>query len=119
MSMYEHKDQPLLPRAQFIKRAVLHFCFSLSLIILSLGMGVIGYRVFEKYSWLDSLMNAAMILSGMGVVDRPVTDTGKIFASLYALFSGVLFVAGAGIIFAPFVHRILHHLHLQDPDENL
>ena len=117
--MYEHKNQPLLPRTQFIKRAVFHFGLSLSLLLISLGIGVIGYRVFEAYSWLDSLMNAAMILSGMGVVDRPVTDTGKIFASLYALFSGVLFVARAGIILAPFVHRILHHLHLQDPDENL
>ena len=117
--MYEHKDQPLLPRAQFIKRVLVHFGFSFSLLAISLGIGVIGYRVFEQYSWLDSLMNAAMILSGMGVVDRPVTDTGKIFASLYALFSGVLFVAGAGIILAPFVHRILHHLHLQDPGENL
>jgi len=117
--MYEHKDQPLLSRAQFIKRALVHFGFSFSLLAISLGIGVIGYRVYEEYSWLDSLMNAAMILSGMGVVDRPVTDTGKIFASMYALFSGVLFVAGAGIILAPFVHRILHHLHLQDPDENL
>lgn len=106
--MYEQKDQPLLSRRQFLRRAVTHFGLTVFLFALSLGGVVIGYRWIEGYTWLDSLLNAAIILSGMGLVDKPISDPGKVFASVYALFSGILFVAGAGIMLAPFAHRILH-----------
>ncbi len=114
--MYEHKSLPLLPRREFIHRALKHLGVSAGLVLFALGIGIIGYRIIEGYSWLDSLLNASMILSGMGLVDKPLTESGKIFASVYALFSGVLFLAGASIILAPFIHRILHSLHLQTPD---
>jgi len=111
--MYEHQAQPLLPFKLFIARLLKHFALSFSLFFVSLGIGVLGYRVFEGFSWLDALLNAAMILGGMCPVDRLSTVSGKLFASFYALFSGVIFLAGAGIIIAPVAHRIIHRLQLQ------
>ena len=75
-------------------------------------MGVFGYHFFEDIGWIDSLLNASMILGGMGPVTELKTDTGKIFASFYALFSGIVFLVTVGIIFAPIVHRFLHRLHI-------
>ena len=114
--MYEHKTQPLLPRRLFIARLLKHLSLSLSLFFVSLGIGVLGYRIFEGFSWLDALLNASMILGGMGPVDSLSTVYGKLFASFYALFSGVIFLAGAGIIIAPIAHRIIHQLHLQEEE---
>ena len=114
--MYEHKTQPLLPRRLFITRFLKHLSLSFSLFFVSLGIGVLGYRIFEGFSWLDALLNASMILGGMGPVDQLSTDYGKLFASFYALFSGVIFLAGAGIIIVPIAHRILHRLHLQEEE---
>lgn len=68
----------------------------------------------EDLSWLDALLNASMILSGMGPVNPIHTTEGKVFASFYALFSGIVFTAGIGITFTPIAHRLLHQLHLQD-----
>lgn len=75
-------------------------------------MGVFGYHFFEDIGWIDSLLNASMILGGMGPVTELKTDAGKIFASFYALFSGIVFLVTVGIIFAPIVHRFLHKLHI-------
>ena len=83
-------------------------------IAVSLGIGMIGYHVFEKLPWIDAFLNAAMILSGMGPVATLQTDAGKIFAGCYALFSGLALIAILGIIFAPVVHRFLHKFHLED-----
>lgn len=116
--MYEHQSQPLLPRRLFIARLLKHFALSSSLFIVSLGIGVLGYRFLEGFSWLDALLNASMILGGMGPVDKLSTVYGKWFASIYALFSGVIFLAGAGIIIAPVAHRILHRLQLKDLDKD-
>jgi len=84
---------------------------------ISLGIGVWGYMRFEQMSWLDALLNAAMLLGGMGPVDKPVTEGGKLFASLYALFAGIIFLVAIGVILAPILHRLLHRFHLDD-DEN-
>lgn len=111
---YEHHDQPLLPRKYFLLRLVRHVGMGLLLILLSLGIGVLGYHFFENLSWLDSLLNASMILGGMGPVNPVVTAAGKVFASLYALFSGIIFLAAASVMVAPVVHRILHQVHLDD-----
>ncbi|MFH1635653.1 MAG: hypothetical protein ABIG63_16805 [Chloroflexota bacterium] len=112
--MYEHQTQPLLPRRQFIARLLKHFAVTFALFFVSLGIGVLGYRVFEGFSWLDALLNASMILGGMGPVDQLSTVSGKLFASFYALLSGIVFLAGASIIFAPIAHRIFHRLQLQE-----
>ena len=79
----------------------------------SLGMGVLGYHLSEGLGWLDALVNASMILSGMGPVNELHNDTGKWFASFYALFSGVAFITSVGVMFAPVVHRFLHKFHLE------
>ncbi len=111
-SRYEHRTEPLLPRQRFLRRLLAHALLALGVILASLGVGVMGYRVTEGMSWLDALLNASMILGGMGPVTQLQTVAGKLFASLYALFSGVVFLMVAGIIMAPLAHRLLHRLHL-------
>jgi hypothetical protein len=81
-------------------------------------IGIMGYHYFENFSWTDSLLNASMILGGMGPVGEMKTEGGKIFASLYALFSGIVFLITVGIMMAPSVHRFLHSLHIEEKDEN-
>ncbi|MFO1490794.1 MAG: hypothetical protein U1F87_07770 [Kiritimatiellia bacterium] len=112
--MYEHHSQPLLNPRAFSLRLLRHFGAALLVIAPSLGVGVAGYHLTEGLGWLDSLLNASMILSGMGPVDVLKTPAGKAFASGYALFSGIVFMAVAGILLAPVTHRLLHRLHLED-----
>ncbi len=83
------------------------------MIVVCLGIGMAGYRHFEHLSWLDALLNASMILSSMGPVNPVQTDAGKLFASFYALFSGIWFLTVAGVLFAPVTHRFLHKFHLE------
>jgi hypothetical protein len=111
--MYEHKSEPLLPFERFARRLLGHFIVALGVIFGSLGVGVAGYHFLEKLPWLDALLNASMILGGMGPVDAIRTPAGKLFASLYALFSGVVFLVIVGIVIAPVGHRLLHSLHLE------
>ena len=114
--MYEHKSQPLLPFRHFLRRVIDHVLIGLTIIAFSLGIGILGYHVFERLSWLDSLLNASMILGGMGPVNPIRTAAGKIFASFYALFSGVVFLVVVGIMIAPLGHRLLHRLHLAETE---
>jgi hypothetical protein len=81
-------------------------------IVFSLLIGIIGYHYFFKLNWIDSLYNASMILTGMGPVDRADNDAGKVFASFYAIYSGVTFLTSVAIILSPVVHRFLHKLKL-------
>jgi hypothetical protein len=85
----------------------------LGLVGTSLGIGIVGYHLSEGLGWLDALVNASMILSGMGPVNELHHDSGKWFASFYALFSGVAFITSVGVMFAPAVHRFLHKFHLE------
>jgi len=112
--MYEHHSKPLLPRKVFYQRLARHAALGVTVIVVALGLGMVGYHGFEKLPWVDAFVNAAMILSGMGPVATLQTDAGKIFAGCYALFSGLTLVAILGIIFAPVVHRFLHKFHLED-----
>ena len=116
--MFEHRTNPLLPRRVFYRRLVRHAVLGIAVVVVSLGIGMIGYHVFEKLPWIDAFVNAAMILSGMGPVATLQTDGGKIFAGCYALFSGIALIAILGIIFAPVVHRFLHKFHLEDEDRD-
>lgn len=112
--MYEHRKQPLAKTSVFVKRLVLNAIIGLLLLIFSLGIGMIGYHFLEGLTWIDSLLNASMILGGMGPVNPLQTNAGKIFASFYALYSGVILLASVGILITPIFHRFLHHFHLVD-----
>ncbi len=115
--MFEHRTEPLLPRTVFLRRQAAHAGFSALLVGAALGLGVLGYHVLERLPWIDSLLNASMILGGMGPVDPVRSVGGKLFASFYALFSGLVFLAAAGVVFAPAFHRFLHRFHLGLEDE--
>ena len=109
--MYEHKNEPLISSAHFMQRIRNNFLLSVLLILGSLLIGVWGFHVLCNLSWDDALLNASMLLSGMGPVDKPPTTSGKVFASFYALYSGLLLVLATGLIISPFVHRIMHKFH--------
>jgi hypothetical protein len=112
--MYEPKRTPLLPRKRFAKRMALHIGAGLGLLFLSLAMGMEGYRRYEHLAWRDAFLNAAMLMGGMGPVDAPRTDDGKLFAGAYALYAGLVFLVAAGLGFAPIVHRVMHKFHFED-----
>jgi len=111
--MYEHKSQPLLPFNRFVRRLLTHTMIGSLVIFGSLGLGVLGYHYLERIPWLDALLNASMILGGMGPVNSLQTSAGKLFASFYALFSGAIFLVVVAIMIAPAAHRLLHRLHLE------
>jgi hypothetical protein len=108
---YESRHQPVLPRRQFVQRLAWNFAAASLLIGVSLAVGMLGYRYTEGMAWIDAFANAAMILSGMGPLSPLQTWGGKLFAGLYALYSGLVLIVAAGIILAPVVHRLLHHFH--------
>jgi hypothetical protein len=110
---FEHRAEPLLPVRFFVRRLLNHFILALGFMAVALLIGILGYHLTEGLGWLDSLLNASMLLGGMGPVDPLKTTAGKLFASFYALFSGVVFLVIAGIIVAPVAHRLLHRLHLE------
>jgi len=109
--MYESKTQAPLPRASFAKRLLIHVSLALGLLVVSLGVGMLGYSYFERLSLLDAFLNAAMLLGGMGPVNPPVTRSDKLFAGLYALYAGLVFIVTAALVFTPIVHRVLHKFH--------
>ncbi len=110
--MYEKSHHGLLSRPAFISRLTLHVVVAFGLIAASLYAGMLGYHELEGLSWLDAALNASMILGGMGPVDPIKTEAGKLFATAYALYSGLLFLVTAAIVFAPMVHRLLHRFHM-------
>lgn len=112
--MYEPRNHRLLSRAQFAARVARHFLLALLVVGIGLGIGVLGYHSLAELSWIDSLVNASMILGGMGPVDPLHSDAAKIFASCYALFSGLAFIGIASLIVAPFAHRLLHRFHIDE-----
>ena len=109
--MYERKAHPLLSRPQFVRRVLLHAASALGLLLVSLAAGMAGYEYFEHLHWRDAFLNAAMLMGGMGPVDTPRTDGGKLFAGVFALYAGLVFIVVAGLLFAPVVHRLLHRFH--------
>ncbi len=111
--MFEHRKQPLLPHAAYVRRLLHHSAWALGIVGGSLALGVAGYRGFEGLPWIDALVNAAMILGGMGPVNELHTTAGKLFAAFYALYSGIVFLVAIGVMFAPALHRFLHRFHLE------
>lgn len=111
--MYEHRREPLMPFPIFIRRALRSLYAALGVMAVALATGVLGYHLLEDLPWIDALLDASMILGGMGPVSILHTAAGKFFASVYALFSGVVFIATSSILLAPFLHRFLHRFHLE------
>lgn len=111
--MFEHKKEPLIPTHHFYYRLGKHFLIAISLILFALSIGILGYHYVEGLPWIDSFAEAAMILSGMGPLSPIHSNSGKIFAGIYALFSGLVFISVIGIISAPIIHRFFHKFHLE------
>jgi hypothetical protein len=112
MFKYEKKTRQLLPLHKFYLRLLKTAILSLSIILLSLLIGIAGYMHFANLKFADALLNASMILSGMGPVDVLPSDNAKYFAAGYALFSGITFLTTVGMLFAPILHRALHRFHM-------
>ena len=115
--IYEHRSEPLLPWPLFRRRAIQHagVAFLVLFGALLLGMGI--YHWTEGLDWIESFLNASMLLGGMGPVDAPHTTAGKIGAGLYALFAGLVFISAVSVMGAPWLHRMIHRLHLQEPND--
>lgn len=111
--MYESRSHRPLSRPHFIQRMVRHLGAALGLVAVSLLIGIWGYGHFEHLNTLDAFLNAAMLLGGMGPVESPQSDGGKLFAGLFALYAGLVFLVVAGLGLAPVVHRILHKFHFK------
>ena len=112
--MYETKKQRPLARARFVRRLLVHLLVAVGLLVLSLVFGMWGYVFFENLGWRDAFLNAAMLLGGMGPVNPPQTDGGKLFAGVYALYAGLVFIITAALLFTPILHRLLHKFHWDD-----
>ena len=112
--MYEPRHQKPIPHRHFARRLLIHFIGSVALVAASLFLGMIGYHHYEGLAWRDAFLNAAMLLGGMGPVESPQTDGGKLFAGFYALYAGLVFLIAAGVIVAPALHRMLHLFHWEN-----
>jgi hypothetical protein len=113
---YERRNEQLAPRSIFIKRLLAAELFAMGLIAVALMIGIAGYHFIAGFQWLDSLLEASMILGGMGPIKELPNDSAKIFASIYALFSGLIFIGVMGIVLSPVVHRIMHKFHVDEKD---
>ncbi|OWK43004.1 hypothetical protein [Fimbriiglobus ruber] len=112
----ERKHQPLAPLSVFFRRVGWHVLLTVAIVVVSLTIGTLGYHHFGAIGWVDGLLNAAMILTGMGPVDKMESTEGKLFATFYALYSGVAFLTMTAVILTPVYHRFLHHFHLETED---
>lgn len=108
------RNQNILSNKDFAVRVLKYSSVAIFLVVLSISMGMLGYHYYGGLPWIDCFYNASMILTGMGPVDPMPTDDAKIFASVYALFSGVIFLSTVAVFFAPFAHRLMHLLHVED-----
>jgi len=111
--MTRRRHAPLLARSAFLAHVATNGAIAAAMVAVSLAIGVVGYHVTAHLSWIDALLNASMILTGMGPVDPLPSTVAKLFASAYALFSGVAFLSIVAVVMAPVVHRFLHRFHLE------
>ena len=114
--MFEHHRQPLLSRDKFVARVARNAGIAFTLGAIALGVGVLGYRFIAGFDWVDALLNASMLLGGMGPMSDPPLNSNpaKVFASVYALFAGVVFLVSIAVLLAPVIHRLMHRFHLAD-----
>jgi hypothetical protein len=111
--LYEQRSQPLISRGEFARRVWLHFLVASGIVLVSLIVGMAGYHTLARFSWLDSFLNASMLLGGMGPVGDIPTSSGKIFAGVYALYAGLVLIAASAVLLTPVLHRLLHRFHLE------
>jgi len=109
----ERLNEKITPFPNFIVRLGQYALFSFTLIVISIGIGIFGYRYYAELRWVDCFHMACMILTGMGPVVEMRTDSAKIFSAIYALYSGMAFLSIVGVFLTPIVHRILHLLHIE------
>lgn len=109
--MYESRKHRPLSRPHFLRRLLLHVVAATGLVLGSLLIGIAGYSHYEHLAWRDAFLNAAMLLGGMGPVESPQTEGGKLFAGVYALYAGLVFLVAIAIVIAPVFHRLLHKFH--------
>jgi hypothetical protein len=114
--MFEHRHEKLLPFPLFLRRLAICLGIAGGLVSFGVGVGVLGYHYFARFAWIDSLLNACMILTGMGPVGQLPSDAAKVFASLYALLSGFVFISVMALTLSPIMHRILHRFHIAEED---
>ncbi|MEJ0086798.1 MAG: hypothetical protein WDO72_14020 [Pseudomonadota bacterium] len=112
--MYETRTQKPLARPRFVRRMLVHTAIATGLIVVSIGIGMLGYFRFEHMAPLDGFLNTAMLLGGMGPVNPPLTDAGKLFAGFFALYAGLVFIVSAALLFTPLLHRLMHRFHWDD-----
>lgn len=115
--MPERKNQPLAPLPVFLRRLIRNFLLSTGIVTFSLTIGTAGYCAFGGLQPVDGFLNASMILTGMGPVDRMETEGGKLFAAFYALYSGIAFLTMVAVLIAPIYHRFMHHFNMVTEDE--
>ena len=109
--MYERRTEEPISQRLFVRRVWRHAAAALALVIFSTALGMAGYMYFEHLPWRDAFLNSAMLLGGMGPVDAPKSDGGKLFAGCYALYAGLVFLFSVGVVLVPMVHRLLHRFH--------
>ena len=114
--MFEQKHQKIAPVHVFVRRVAIYVGMANVLILAALFIGVVGYHWIAGLDWVDALLNASMILGGMDPVNILVSPVAKVFASFYALFSGLVFIAVMGIVLTPIAHRMLHKFHVDGKD---
>ena len=114
--MFESACEPMLTPREFFFRLLRHVAIAQVFVAASLILGMIGFRLTEGLGWTDGFLEAAMLLGGMGPVHAPVTEAGKLFDGVFALYAGLLFIAVGGFVLAPVLHRVLHKLHLDESD---
>ena len=114
--MFEHRKERVLPFPLFVRRLAICLGIAGGMVSFGVAIGVLGYHYFADFAWIDALLNACMILTGMGPVGTLPTDTAKVFASLYALFSGLVFISVMAVMISPIMHRILHKFHIAEED---
>ena len=109
--MYEPRTEKPLPGRLFVRRLLLHAAAAALIVVASVAIGMAGYMYFEHLAWRDAFLNSAMLLGGMGPVDAPKTDGGKVFAGCFALYAGLVFLISVGVVLVPMMHRLLHRFH--------
>ncbi|HJQ99616.1 MAG TPA: hypothetical protein VJ826_14975 [Candidatus Polarisedimenticolaceae bacterium] len=113
---YERRGHRPIPRSRFVRRFLAHFAVAVAVTIVSIGLGMAGYVHYEHLSANDAFLNVAMLLGGMGPVNPPMSEGGKLFAGFYALYAGLFFIVVAGILVAPVAHRVLHRFHWDEKE---
>lgn len=112
--MYETRRQKPLTRAHFARRLLLHAAAVIGLFLASIAIGMTGYICLERLSWIDAFVETCMLLGGMGPIHEPQTESGKLFAGLFALYGGLVFIVAAAVLLSPVLHRVMHHLHFEE-----